>query len=172
MYQKMRSLATPATPDQFEQRATLVSHLTIITDPWLDLSTRRKLARTILPWRFSLPTRNLRYSYNSYMRSVNIAELKNRLSAYLQHVRAGEEILIRDRDLPVAKLVPLSPTDASSEELALAASGEMLLPLEPLDERAFWSIGAGLRSRSGIENAVAKAVTKDREDRDAGLLGR
>jgi hypothetical protein len=32
VYQQMRGLATPATPDQVEQRTTLVSHLTIITD--------------------------------------------------------------------------------------------------------------------------------------------
>jgi prevent-host-death family protein len=106
------------------------------------------------------------------MRSVNIAELKNRLSAYLQHVRAGEEIVIRDRNLPIAKIVPLSTADVSSEELALAASGELLLPLETLDERAFWSIGAGPGRKSGIETAAAKAVSKDREERDAGLLGR
>jgi prevent-host-death family protein len=106
------------------------------------------------------------------MRSVNIAELKNRLSAYLQHVRAGEEIVIRDRDLPVAKLVPLSPTDVSSDELALAASGELLLPIETLDERLFWSIGSKETRKSGIEAAAAKAVSRDREQRDAGLLGR
>jgi prevent-host-death family protein len=106
------------------------------------------------------------------MRSVNIAELKNRLSAYLQHVRAGEEIIIRDRDLPVAKLVPLSPADVSSDELALAASGELLLPLETLDERAFWSVGVGGSRKSGIETAAAEALSKDREERDAGLLGR
>jgi prevent-host-death family protein len=115
-------------------------------------------------------------SYNSYMRSVNIAELKNRLSAYLQHVRAGEEIVIRDRNLPVAKLVPLSGADVSSEELALAATGELLLPQAALNERAFWSIGAGEPRRSGvtsgIETAAAKAVSKDREERDARLLGR
>ncbi len=110
------------------------------------------------------------------MRSVNIAELKNRLSAYLQHVRAGEEVVIRDRNLPVAKLVPLSTADVSSEELALAASGELLLPRAALNERVFWSIGAaGPRksgATSGIETAAAKAVSKDREERDAGLLGR
>lgn len=37
------------------------------------------------------------------MRSVNIAELKNRLSAYIRFARAGEEIVIRDRNLPVAR---------------------------------------------------------------------
>ncbi len=42
------------------------------------------------------------------MRSVNIAELKNRLSRYLTFAKGGEEIIIRDRNLPVAKLVPFS----------------------------------------------------------------
>jgi antitoxin (DNA-binding transcriptional repressor) of toxin-antitoxin stability system len=37
------------------------------------------------------------------MKSVNIAELKNRLSLYLKEVRAGEEIVIRDRDLAIAR---------------------------------------------------------------------
>ena len=31
------------------------------------------------------------------MKSVNIAELKNHLSVYLNDVKAGEEILVRDR---------------------------------------------------------------------------
>ena len=36
------------------------------------------------------------------MKSVNIAELKDRLSGYLNDVKAGEEILVRDRNQPVA----------------------------------------------------------------------
>jgi antitoxin (DNA-binding transcriptional repressor) of toxin-antitoxin stability system len=39
------------------------------------------------------------------MRSVNVAELKNRLSKYLSFAKGGEEVMIRDRNLPVAKLV-------------------------------------------------------------------
>jgi hypothetical protein len=31
------------------------------------------------------------------MRSVNVAELKNRLSKYLTFAKGGEEIIIRDR---------------------------------------------------------------------------
>jgi hypothetical protein len=38
-----------------------------------------------------------------------------------------------------------------------------------LDERAFWFIGAGESRKSGIEAAVAKAVSNDREERDASL---
>jgi prevent-host-death family protein len=50
------------------------------------------------------------------MRSVNIAELKNRLSTYITFARGGEEIVIRDRNLPVAKLIPFSAGDASDEK--------------------------------------------------------
>ncbi len=39
------------------------------------------------------------------MKSVHVAELKNRLSAYLRVPRSGEEIVIRDRNLPIAKLI-------------------------------------------------------------------
>jgi len=38
------------------------------------------------------------------MEKVTISELKNRLSAYLKKVRAGQSVLILDRDLPVARL--------------------------------------------------------------------
>jgi prevent-host-death family protein len=40
------------------------------------------------------------------MRTVNVAELKNRLSKFLSFAKGGEEVVIRDRNLPVAKLVP------------------------------------------------------------------
>ena len=39
------------------------------------------------------------------MKSANIAELTNRLSVYLNDVKAGEEILVRDRNQPVARIV-------------------------------------------------------------------
>ena len=37
------------------------------------------------------------------MRSTNIADLRNRLTQYLREVRAGEEIIVRDRHRPIAK---------------------------------------------------------------------
>ena len=41
------------------------------------------------------------------MKIANIAELKNRLSEYLRLVEKGEEIEIRKRNVPVARVVPL-----------------------------------------------------------------
>jgi prevent-host-death family protein len=67
------------------------------------------------------------------MRSVNVAELKNRLSKYLTFAKAGEEIVIRDRNLPVAKLVPFSDEDGNEEDLLLVAAGKMHLPKSPVE---------------------------------------
>jgi prevent-host-death family protein len=37
---------------------------------------------------------------------VKIAELKDKLSAYLRLVREGNEVIIKDRDTPIARLMP------------------------------------------------------------------
>ena len=41
------------------------------------------------------------------MQSAGVAELKARLSEYLQRVKAGEEVLVTDRGKPGARLVPV-----------------------------------------------------------------
>ena len=103
------------------------------------------------------------------MRSVDIADLKNHLSSYLNQVRRGDEILIRDRNVPVAKIVPLHLANEFGEELlALAAAGVVRLPEETLDLDAFWALP---RPRISAKRAV-KALIDDREERDAALLGR
>lgn len=94
------------------------------------------------------------------MRSVSITELKNRLSAYVSFARAGEEIIIREHDLPVAKLVPFSPGDASEDELMLVAAGKMRLSEGPIDVDELWKIKTGSVDDS---KAIAVLLT-DRDD--------
>ena len=66
-------------------------------------------------------------------RSVNVAELRRGLSGYLKRVRRGEEILVRDRNLPIARIVPLADAGERNEEiLELAAEGVVRLPAKPL----------------------------------------
>ena len=102
------------------------------------------------------------------MTTVNIADLKNRLSHYLRQVREGNEILIRDRNRPVAKIIPLSGSDdLSAEELALAAAGKLRLGQAPLRLSSFLSLPRG---RISLGRA-AKAVEDEREESDRGLLG-
>jgi prevent-host-death family protein len=50
------------------------------------------------------------------MKTVNIGELKNQLSAYLRYVRSGEEVVVRDRGIPVARILPLHGASGSDEE--------------------------------------------------------
>ena len=94
------------------------------------------------------------------MRSVNVAELKNQLSKYLTFARGGEEIVIRDRNLPVAKLVPFSTEEASEEELLLVAAGKMRLPQEPIDVDELLKIPTGRVSG----NEAVQALLKDRAE--------
>ncbi len=49
------------------------------------------------------------------MTKARIAELKNNLSRFLQHVRGGGTVLVLDRDEAVAQIVPLPRTSARTE---------------------------------------------------------
>src|SRR6266568_6211675 len=93
------------------------------------------------------------------MRSVNVAELKNQLSKYLAFARGGEEVVIRDRNLPVAKLVPFSAEGADDKDLMLVAAGKMRLPQVRLDVKALLKIPTG----SIAGNKAIQAVIADRE---------
>ena len=57
------------------------------------------------------------------MRTVNIAELKTSLSTYLNFAKAGEDVIIRDRNTPVARLVPYVAVDATEEVFERVAKG-------------------------------------------------
>jgi len=94
------------------------------------------------------------------MRSVNVAKLKDRLSEYLGVAKNGEEVIIRDRNLPVAKLVPFKAEGASEEELLLVAAGKMRLRQRELDYKKFWRIRTGrVKGNKAIE-----ALLADREE--------
>jgi prevent-host-death family protein len=68
--------------------------------------------------------------------AVGVRELKAHLSAYLRRVKAGETVVITDRGMPLARIVPEQASlDARLHGLAeagvLAWSGERLRPLSP-----------------------------------------
>ena len=95
------------------------------------------------------------------MKSVNIAELKNRLSVYLNDVKAGEEILVRDRNQPVARIVPLARSrDEDEELLALASQGKLRLGQGVLEE-SFWEMPAPRVSAAALRRAVDRERDED-----------
>jgi prevent-host-death family protein len=72
------------------------------------------------------------------MQQVQIAEAKTHLSALIELVEAGEEIIIARRGKPVARLIPEPRSNRSASEIFRAAWAlgglELELPAElPLD---------------------------------------
>jgi prevent-host-death family protein len=93
------------------------------------------------------------------VRSANIAQLRDRLTQYLREVRAGEEIVVRDRQRPIAKIIPLSEDD-DADDTALVAGGLMRKATHQLP-RSFWRV----RRASLTARRAAAAVSADREER-------
>lgn len=50
------------------------------------------------------------------MKKASISEAKNNLSALIDRVRGGSSVLIVDRGRPVARLEPVSATDAGDDD--------------------------------------------------------
>lgn len=95
------------------------------------------------------------------MKSVNIAELKNHLSLYLKEVKAGEEILVRDRDRPVARIVPLTHAlDQDDELLVLAARGKIRLGEGVIDD-SFWELPAPRVAPEILRKAIEQERNED-----------
>ena len=92
------------------------------------------------------------------MRSTNIADLRNRLTQYLREVRAGEEIVVRDRQRPIAKIVPFTVDDDDPEEAALVGDGLMRKGSGAV-RPSFWKARRPRLTRK----AAAAAVSADRD---------
>lgn len=79
---------------------------------------------------------------------------------YITFAKAGEEVVIRDRNLAVAKLVPFSAEGADDQELVLVAAGKLRLPRARLDVKELLKIRTG----SVRGNKAIQAVLADREE--------
>jgi prevent-host-death family protein len=95
------------------------------------------------------------------MKTVNIGTLRNQLSAYLQYVRRGEEVVVKDRNVPVARILPFRHAGLSDEEAQLVAEGRMKLPEKEIDWDEFFALPTG-----NVPREVAlKAWREGRGDR-------
>jgi len=61
--------------------------------------------------------------FSELFMKINILESKNQLSRLLRRAQAGEDVIIANRGVPVARLVPISAQDA-------AAGGDVLVWLQ------------------------------------------
>ena len=88
------------------------------------------------------------------MKTAAVAELKASLSRYLRRVKAGEEILVTERAVPIARLVPVDPAAHASDELrdlqrqGLVRLGSGTLP------KGFWTARRGKDAKASVRKAV------------------
>lgn len=66
------------------------------------------------------------------MNKASISELKNQLSAYLQRVRAGQTVIVYDRDRPIARIDRVADEDDDDRIAQLQRAGIVTPPSEPL----------------------------------------
>ena len=92
------------------------------------------------------------------MQSITIGDLRKRLKQYLQQVRAGDEIIVCDRQRPIAKIVPFTVDDDDADDAALVSGGLMRKGSGTIPS-SFWR---ARRSRLTIRAAVS-AVRADRD---------
>jgi prevent-host-death family protein len=92
-------------------------------------------------------------------RPATVANLKARLSEYLRLVKAGHEIVVTERGVPVARLLPLDDVERkSSRRLRLARDGALrpgrgrlpkVLQTAPKGDRVGASVLAALLDERG-----------------------
>ena len=63
---------------------------------------------------------------------VAVSELRAHLSEYLDRVRAGDEVVITDRGIPVARLLSLTATATLERLAADGVIGRATAPTRPL----------------------------------------
>lgn len=110
------------------------------------------------------------------MTRAGIADLKNNLSRYINVVRAGGEVVVLDRDTPVARIVPFGRPAGDPRPPArgeAAQDGERLSDLErqgvirrgdPTAVRAWQRTRKPVRLGPGGGSVVETLLTMRRED--------
>lgn len=96
------------------------------------------------------------------MRTVNIGALKAKLSAHLRYVKNGEEVLICDRNQPIAKIIPFKTDDYDEHEKRMIAEGRMTSPKKPRKPGAKWPKPPG---KLIPDEVMERLWQEEREDR-------
>ena len=95
------------------------------------------------------------------MRTVNISDLKAQLSAHIQFVKDGEEVLVCERNKPVARIIPCDVESFSEQEQRLIARGVMVPPLKRRAESERWPTPPG----NVPDEVMEQVLREEREDR-------
>ena len=99
--------------------------------------------------------------HNGHMKTAGVAELKSRLSRYLDEVRAGEELVITDRGVPIARVVPLEGASGVEGRRRRLIRAGLLQPSRRRIPAGFFGRPAGPASAGG---SVLEALIQERRE--------
>ena len=97
------------------------------------------------------------------MNKATISQLKNHLSGYLEKVKAGQPLLVMDRDRPIARIERVAPGGADDDRMArleragLIRRGKGRIDLSEL-------AGGDPRRRRAKGAGLVKALIEERRD--------
>jgi prevent-host-death family protein len=89
------------------------------------------------------------------VKTAAVAKLKAQLSQYLARVKAGEEILVTERNVPVARIVPVARGAGDARLRELERQGLLRLGSGKLP-RNFWKLPRGRDPKARVRKAVAE----------------
>lgn len=95
-----------------------------------------------------------------HMVRTNISQLKAHLSEALQQVKQGKEIIVTERNIPIAKVIPISPRERQEDKESY---------LVELERKGIISRPRGKSAavpkplRLGKKVAIVETLLKDRE---------
>lgn len=97
------------------------------------------------------------------MATASISETKAKLSALLDRVKAGEDVTITDRGVPVARIVPIPAGEVDWDERLerLERQGVIRRPTKKLDLEWFLS-----RPLPKSRESVLEALLEERRESD------
>jgi len=94
------------------------------------------------------------------MITASVAELQAALSAYLEQVQAGKQVVVTDQGREIARLVPTARTNLQALDYNDMVATELLIPPEEQPSPDCWSIPR----IADPESLLLKALLAEREE--------
>ena len=88
------------------------------------------------------------------MKTIGVAQLKAQLSRYLHLVKHGQEVVVTDRGVPVAKIVPLAPAEHDESRRERLVKAGLLRPGSGRARFTRFRVPRGPRAGYGVLRAL------------------
>jgi antitoxin (DNA-binding transcriptional repressor) of toxin-antitoxin stability system len=103
------------------------------------------------------------YGYNGHMIKASVSGLKDSLSEYLRKVRAGQSVVIYDRNVPIARIERIESSGFEADRVVqLRAEGITRPPRKPLSARQLAAMLPVIPQRALVLEALLAERAEDR----------